>query len=708
MVEPKEQATSPEPKTAKKTAKRAASSGKTRKTASSAKKTAAKTAPKRENRRFQAETKQLLNLMIHSLYTHKEIFLRELISNASDALDKIRFRALTDANLAKESKDLEIWISIDKDQKSLSISDNGVGMTRDEVIENIGTIAQSGSKAFIQAMESAKGKDEQSQLDLIGQFGVGFYSAFMVAKKIELITRAAGSKEAVRWESDGQGEYVIEPWEREERGATVTVYLRDDLVDPDQPEEDFLNQYTIQNLVRRYSNYIEYPIKLGFVTEEHPRDEEGNRIEDAEPETKVDVRTMNTMTPLWERNKKDVSDDEYFQFFKHHFHDWNEPADIIHIKVEGQVQYTALLYVPSQPPVDLYSADYKKGIQLYSKHVFVMDNCRDLLPEHFRFVRGLVDSPDFSLNISREILQHDRQLKIIGKNLEKKVSDALKKMLKDDRKKYEEWWDGFGKAIKGGVYMHYTNKEKLQDLLLFPSSKSAEGMATLREYVDRMPETQKEIYYETGKDRAAIERLPQMETVLDRGLEVLYFTDKVDEFLTQNLWDYDDKKFKSVSRGDLDLDDDKADKDKDKKEEGAKKEEGEKDEAGPHQALLAAVKESLGDKVKEVRLSKRLKTSACCLVSSDAGPSLNMEILLKEANQMMGKAQRILELNPDHEIFQGMAGQFAKNEKDPIIGDYAELLFSQAMLIEGLTLDDPVEFANRLNKVMAAAQQSGS
>jgi len=680
-----------------------------KKKAGAAKTTRAKSggAPKKESRKFEAETKQLLNLMIHSLYTHKEIFLRELISNASDALDKIRFRALTEPDLIPEGQELEIWLSIDKDKKSLSISDNGVGMTREEVIENIGTIAQSGSKAFAKALENAKEKGEKAQLDLIGQFGVGFYSAFMAAQKIELTTRAAGSepKDAIRWESDGQGEYTLEPWEREERGTTVTVFLRDELLDPDQPEEDFLNQYTIQNMVRRYSNYIEYPIKMGFVTEEKPRDEEGKIIEDAEPTTKVDVRTMNTMTPLWERPKKDISDDEYFQFFKHHFHDWNEPADIIHIKVEGQVQYTALLYIPSQPPVDLYSADYKKGIQLYSKHVFVMDNCRDLLPEHFRFVRGLVDSPDFSLNISREILQHDRQLKIIGKNLEKKVSDALTNMLKNDRKKYEEWWEGFGKAIKGGIYMHYTNKEKLQDLLVFPSSHSEEGMATLREYVDRMPEWQKEIYYETGKDRAAIERLPQMEVIREKKLEVLYFLDKVDEFLTQNLWDYDDKKFKSVSRGDLDFGDEDKDKKEDKDEEAKKDEK--KDDAEEHEALLKAVKEVLGDKVKEVRLSKRLKTSACCLVSSDSGPSLNMEILLKEANQMMGRAQRILELNPDHQIFKGMAAQFEKDPKAPIIGDYAELLLSQAMLIEGLSLDDPVDFANRLNKVMAAAQAAG-
>ena len=663
-------------------------------------KTKTKKAPEKESRKFQAETKQLLDLMIHSLYTHRDIFLRELISNASDALDKVRFQSLTDPSLA-EGGDLEIWTSIDKEEKTLSISDNGVGMTKQEVIDNIGTIAQSGSKSFIKALESAS---KDPSLDLIGQFGVGFYSAFMVGQKIELITRAAGQKYGIRWESNGEGEYTIEPFDRAQRGTTVTIYLRDELVDPDRPEEDYLNQYTIQNMVKKYSNYIQYPIKMAFKTEEYPRDDKGERIEGKEPTIKTDIRTMNSIVPIWERDKKEVTFDEYHQFFKHHFHDWDEPTEIIHIKVEGQVQYTALLYIPGKAPLDFYSADYKKGIQLYCRHVFVLDNCQDLLPDHLKFVRGLIDSSDFSLNISREILQHDRQLKIIGKNLEKKVMDTLKSLLKKERDKYEAWWNEFGKAIKGGIYMHYTNTEKLQDLLLFPSSHRKDGMTTLKEYTSRMPKHQNDIYYETGKSREAVERLPQMEVFREKGIEVLYFLDKVDEFLTQNLNEYDGKKLKSVSRGDFTLDDEE-DKKKDKKD---KKKEDKKEEAkekGEHDDLLNSVKEVLGDKVKDVRISKRLKTSAVCLVSSDSGPSFNMEMLLKDANQITPRATRIMEINPDHIIFKGLQHQFKTDKNAPLFKDYAELLFSQAMLIEGFTLDDPVDFAGRINRVMAEAQK---
>lgn len=658
-----------------------------------------------EKRQFKAETKQLLNLMINSLYTHKEIFLRELISNASDALDKVRFRSLTDTSIMDKDKELEIWISIDKKRNTLSLSDNGIGMTKKEVIKNIGTIAQSGSDSFLKALE--KTPKDGSPVDLIGQFGVGFYSAFMVADRAELVTRAAGQSKATRWVSKGEGSYTLEDAERESRGTTVTLHIRKELVDPDRPEDDYLNQYTVQNLVKRYSDYIRYPIKMGFETDDYPRDDKGEVIKDAKPNKKIDIRTMNSMLPLWERNKKDVKEDEYFQFFKHHFKDWNEPTDIIHIKVEGTVQYTALLYVPSKASGDFYSSDYKKGIQLYSKHVFVMDNCRDLFPEHLRFVRGLVDSPDFSLNISREILQHDRQIRIVAKNLEKKVMEALKNLLTNERKKYEEWWEEFGKAIKGGIYMHYTNKEKLEDFLLFPSSHSEEGMSTLREYVSRMPEWQDEIYYEVGKDRAAIERLPQMEVIREKGVEVLYFIDKVDEFLTQNLYDYDEKQLKSVSRGELNLD--KKKKKKKKKGEKNKKEKEDKKDEKPkeHEELLKAMKEHLGEKVKEVRISKRLKKSPVCLVASDSGPSFNMEQLLQGANQLTPKAARILELNAGHEIFKILVSEFEKDQDSHVLQEYSDLLFYQAMLIEGFTLEDPVEFAGRINALMVAAGGKG-
>jgi len=663
-----------------------------------------KSKPKKKrkvSKQFQTEAKQLLNLMIHSLYTHKEVFLRELLSNASDALDKARFQALTDPSMLADNEELETWVAIDKEEKTLSISDNGIGMTRDEVIDNIGTIARSGSKAFLEAMKSSKDKDTES-LDLIGQFGVGFYSSFMVAHKVELTTRSNADEIGTLWVSEGEGSYTLEEVSVPRRGTTITLHLREEVLDPDDPAEDFLNQYTIQNLVRKYSDFITAPIKMSF--EKHDSggaDEDKDKEEKKAPER--EIRTMNSMTPLWERDKKDITADEYFQFYKHHFHDWSEPSDIIHVKVEGSVQYTALIFIPSQAPINLYAQDYKKGIQLYSKHIFVMDRCEDLLPDHLRFARGLIDSPDLTLNVSREILQHDRQIKLIGKNLEKKVMSALKKMLKDERSKYEEWWGQFGKAIKGGIYMHYTNKEKLQDLLLFDTSMSAEGKTTLAEYVSRMPEFQKEIYYEVGKDRAAIERLPQMEVIREKGVEVLYFTDKVDEFLTQNLSEYDDKKLKSASRGDFTLDDKSEDKEKKKDKD---KEEEKSEEEIKHKDLLEKIKEHLGEKVKEVRLSKRLRTSAVCLVSQESGPSFQMEMLLNEANAApMGRAQRILEINPNHSVFTTLVKTFDRDKDSSTIKDCSELLLSQAMLIEGITLEDPVDFANRINSLMVKANK---
>lgn len=672
------------------------------KEAPKAKKTTRKrtTKKKAETMQFQAETRQLLNLMIHSLYTHKDVFLRELISNASDALDKVRFRSLTDSSLLSDDESLEVWISINKDAKTISISDNGIGMSREDVINNIGTIARSGSKQFIQALKDKQEKGEGQDLDLIGQFGVGFYSSFMVADRVEVVTRGIDSDAGVRWESAGEGEFTLEEAKVPSRGTTITLHLREDVLDPSDPAEDYLNQYTVQNLVKKYSDFITYPVKMNFEKEVYPEKKEGEEEqEDQKPTIEIQEKTLNSQKPLWARPKEEITDEEYGQFFKHHFHDWNEPQEILHVKGEGTVEYTALLYIPSQAPFNLYAADYKKGIQLYAKHVFVMDRCESLLPDHLRFVKGLIDSPDFSLNVSREILQHDRQLKIIGKSLEKKVMDALKKMLKNKREDYEKWWEEFGKAIKGGIYMEYQNKEKLQDLLVFPSSHKKEGMTTLKEYVERMPEDQTEIYYEVGKSREAIERLPQMEAIREKGLEVLYFTDKVDEFLTQNLFDYDDKKLKSVSRGDLDLD---GKKDEDKED---KKDEEKKEEESKHKELLDKIKDHLGEKVKEVRISKRLKSSACCLVSGDQGMSFNMEMLMKEANQPMGKAQRILELNEDHETFKIMVGAFEKDKENTTIKNFAEIFYNQALLIEGLELDDPVAFAKAVNELMVQANK---
>ncbi len=663
----------------------------------------------KETHSFLAETKELLNLMVHSLYTHREIFLRELISNASDALDKINFQSLTQPELLEDDGKLKIILDIDKENKTLSIYDNGCGMTFQEVIENIGTIAKSGSKAFI---EQLKVKDD---VDLIGKFGVGFYSCFMVSEKVVLISRAAGEKLGTRWESTGDGSYTIEKIGETPRGTKITLYIREDCRDTSNPEEDFQNQYTIQNLVKKYSDYIRYPIEMDFYREEPERDKDGKVIEDGKTQTIIDRRVLNSVTPIWERDKKEITKDEYFQFYKHHFHDWNEFADVIHIKAEGNVQYTALLFVPTRAPSDLYDKNFARGIQLYANHVFVMNDCRDLLPDHLRFVRGLVDSPDFSLNISREILQHDAQLKIIGQNLEKKVLESLKNLLKENRKLYEEMWQEFGKAIKGGIYMQYKNKEKLQDLVLFPCSYQEEGATTLKAYVERMQPGQTEIYYGTGKDIEAIRRMPQLEIIRDRNLEILFFVDKIDEFLTQNLDEYDGKKLKSVTRQDLKLEEiigkkkktgkTKTDAEKAEETEEDKEENEFKQKEEKYKDLLITMKKHLGEKVAEVRLSRRLKKSPVCLVTTSSGVTFNMEQLLRGVNQPTARARKILELNTNHKLFSILKKLYRKDKNSSELKNCTEIMFNQAALIEGFELDNPVEFSQHLGELLVKAYQ---
>jgi molecular chaperone HtpG len=643
---------------------------------------------------FQAETKELLNLMINSLYTHKEIFLRELISNSSDALDKVHFQSLTDHELLGDDHELKIEIDVNKDNKTLTISDNGIGMTYDEVTENIGIIAKSGTKAFVDKLK------EGDDIDLIGKFGVGFYSSFMVAERIEIVTCSAKAEKGVRWESEGDGSYTIEEIETKNRGTKITLYLKEEAMDSANPEEDFSNQYTIQNLIKKYSNYISYPIHMDFYREETPRDKEGKAIEGAESETIIDNKVLNSITPIWKKNKKDITNDDYFQFYKHHFHDWNEFADVIHLNLEGKIEFTALLFIPSKAPSDLYDRDFSKGIQLYSNSVFIMNDCKDLLPEHLRFVRGLVDSPDFSLNISREILQHDAQLKVIGKSLEKKILDSLKKLLKNSRDKYEEIWTEFGKSLKGGIYMEYKNKEKLEDLILFSTSNDESKMTTLNEYIERMPEGQKEIYYAAAKDKDTIKRMPQLEIFKEKNIEVLYFIDKIDEFLTQNLDKYKDLKLQSVTREDFNLDDvikddEKGNKDADKKVD--------EDKGEMYKDLLEAIKEQLEGKVKEVKISKRLKSSPVCFVNSNSGASFNMEQLLKGVNQVAPQASKILEINPDHTIFSVIEKVYEKKNGKTELKNISEILYNQALLMEGFELENPVEFSNNLCELMTKA-----
>ena len=646
----------------------------------------------KETHEFQAETKQLLDLMVHSIYTNREIFLRELISNASDAIDKLHFEALTDRSLLEGDENYEIFLVPDEKSHTLTISDNGIGMTKAEVIDNIGTIAKSGTRAFLEKLKEAKESDAAlSDKDMIGQFGVGFYSAFMVAEKVVIVTRRAGEKEAVRWESDGSGTFSVEAAEKEKRGTTITLHLAKEFYG-DKAEENFTDQYRLERLVKKYSDYVRYPIRMNFETEELPRDKDGKIVEGAKPEKKVELRTLNSMKPLWTRDKKDITPEEYNEFYK--FREWEDPMDVFHTKAEGTVEYTALLYIPGAAPFNLYHADYEPGLQLYSRHVFIMDKCKDLLPDYLRFVKGLVDSPDLSLNISREMLQQSRELKLIGRNLEKNILKTLAKSLKDDRAHYEKFWEIFGKSLKigiyGTVYSGGDAKDKLKDLVLFTTSKEKK-LSTLKEYVERMPESQKKIYYATGKDQTIIDELPQMELLREKGLEVLYLTDPVDEFTVEALHEYDGKGFQSISRGDLNLSDAESQEEKKETEKVAK-------ESGD---LLKDIKDVLGDKVAEVKVSNRLKSSAVCLVADEQGPSLSMEQTFADMDNPLFKAKRILEINPHHDLFQRLTKLHEAGKDGQDFKDYCDLLYTQALLIEGILPENPVEFANKVAKLMA-------
>lgn len=626
-------------------------------------------------RQFKAETKQLLDLMINSIYTHREIFLRELISNASDALDKLKFRSLTEPDLMGADTELGIHIALDKEARTITITDNGIGMTQDEVVENIGTIAKSGTKEFFEKMGPEK-SGENAAIALIGQFGVGFYSAFMVAKKVTLTTRAAKSEKAARWESAGDGSYTVEECDKETRGTAITLHLRDDIAE--RMDNDLLDPHEIETLVKRYSDFIRYPIKM-----EMPKGDDGKETE---------LKTLNSMVPLWQRAKQEVSDEQYREFYHAEFHAWDDPIDTIHTRGEGAVEYTALLFIPSKVPYEFWSPHFERGLKLYSRQVFIMEKCKELLPEYLGFVKGLVDSPDFSLNLSREVLQHDRQLKTIAKNVEKKVLDALKYMVENKRDDYEKFWDEFGRALKGGVYANFGREvDKLKDLLLFPSS-FGEKPSTLKEYVGRMKEGQSDIYYAAGRDRAAVEHLPQMEVLREKGYEVIYFIDKIDEFMTVGLHEYEGKKLRSISAADLTLD-------KAAAEEQKKKEE-------THKGLIETVKKLLDGKVAEVRLSPLLKSSPACIVSGDGGLSLTMEQTLNET--MRGempapKAKRVLELNPDHAMFAILTRIHAEDPDAPKLRDYAALLYDQSLLTAGLPVDDPAAFAARLTTLMVDA-----
>lgn len=645
-----------------------------------------------ERYEFQAETKQLLDLMIHSIYTNREIFLRELISNGSDAIDKLHYEALTNRDLLEGDTEFSIRLAIDKDKKTLTVADNGIGMDKEDIKANIGTIARSGTKAFLERLKAEKEDSENvSDKELIGQFGVGFYSAFMVAKAVTVLTRKAGTDTGYCWKSTGDGSYTLTECDVKHHGTAVVLELKDEFT---TGEDDFLDESRLSELVKKYSDYIRYPIMMNVTVKEVPKNEDGQPVEGAEPIEKTELKTLNSMQPLWTRNKSDIKDEEYADFFRHQFYEWEKPMEVFHTKAEGTVEYTALLFIPGSAPMNLYYSDYEPGIQLYSRHVFIMDKCKDLLPEYLRFVKGLVDSPDLSLNISREMLQQSRNLKVIGKNLEKTILKTLARKAEKERPEYEKFWNEFGKSIKIGIYSGMmtgeNNADKLKDLVLFYSARQGR-LVTLKEYVEAMKDGQQKIYYAVGKDKESIDALPQTELLKDRELDVLYLFDPVDEFAIEALHEYDGKSFHSVSRGDLDLDDDTFKEEKKKNEDLAKDNEG----------LLQDVKKALESKVVDVRLSNRLKSGAVCLVADAAGPSVAMEQAFAGADNPFMKARRILEINPHHELFNKLKTIHDGETNKDAFKEYSELLYDQALLLEGIMPEDPVVFAQRLAKMMA-------
>ena len=619
-----------------------------------------------ETKQFKAESKRLLDLMINSIYTNKEIFLRELISNASDAIDKLAYRSLTDQNLDIDTSKLEIKIEVDKDKRQIIIKDNGCGMTEQELENNLGTIAQSGSLAFKEANE------KKEDIDIIGQFGVGFYSAFMVSDKVTVESKSVDEVQAHKWESTGAEGYTIEPCEKEDIGTTITLHIKED--NEDEKYSEFLEQYKIQGLIKRYSDYIRYPIKMDI---EHQHKKEGT---ENEYETEIETETINSMIPIWKKEKSKVTKEEYNSFYTEKFNDFMPPLKVIHSSVEGQFTYNALLYIPSHLPYDYYSQEYEKGLQLYSNGVLIMDRCSELLPDYFGFVKGLVDSPDLSLNISREMLQHDRQLRIIAKNLENKIKSELQNMLKTEREEYEKFFNTFGMQLKYGTYDDYgMNKDKLKDLLMFYSS-SEKKLVTLDEYVSRMKEGQATIYYASGESIDKIDMLPQVEGVKDKGYEILYLTENVDEFVIQVLQEYKEKKFANVCADDIDLET------KEEKEELQKVNDENKD-------MFELMKEAVGEEVDKVRYTHKLKNHPVCLTSEGA-ISVKMEKVINSMpnNEEKIKAQTILEINEKHPIAQKIKDLYENNKDE--LKEYTKVLYAQARLIEGLPIENPTEISN--------------
>lgn len=624
-----------------------------------------------EKRQFKAESKRLLDLMINSIYTHREIFLRELISNASDAIDKIYYKALMDESLSFEKSNYYIKIEADKENRTIKIIDSGIGMTKEELDENLGVIAKSGSLQFKKENEAKEG------YDIIGQFGVGFYSSFLVADEVTVISKALGSDEAYKWQSSGVDGYSIEPCEKETVGTEIILKIKEN--SEEENYDEYLEEYKLRSLIKKYSDFVRYPIKME-VTSSRLKEGSEDEYEDYKEE-----QTINSMVPIWRKNKSELTKEDYENFYHEKHYGFDTPLSHVHISVDGMVSYNAILYIPENMPYDFYTKEYEKGLELYSSGVMIMNKCSDLLPDYFGFVKGIVDSEDLSLNISREMLQHDRQLKLIAKNIKNKIKGELESMLKNDRDKYEKFFKTFGRQLKYGVYSNFgANKDVLQDLLMFYSSNEKK-LVTLAEYVSRMPEDQKYIYYASGESIDRIEKLPQTEMVLEKGYEILYFTEDVDEFAIKMLMKYKEKDFKSVSDSDLGIESDK-----EENEDKAIEEE--------NKDLFSSMKEILSDKVKAVRVSKRLKNHPVCL-ATDGEITIEMEKVLNSMpNNEKIKAEKILELNAHHDVFKALKEAY-ENDKDKF-ALYTNLLYNQAILIEGLTLEDPLEFTNSICRIM--------
>lgn len=623
-------------------------------------------------KQFKAESKRLLEMMINSIYTQKEIFLRELISNASDAIDKIYYKALTDEQLVFNKEEYFIKVSVDKNARTLTLSDTGIGMTKEELENNLGVIAKSGSLAF------KKENDQQDGHNIIGQFGVGFYAAFMVADVVTVISKAVGSDEAFKWESKGADGYTIVPAEKETAGTDIILKIKDNT--EEESYDEFLEQYRLRSIIKKYSDFIRYPIKMEM-TSSRLKEGTDNEFEEVQEE-----QTINSMVPIWRKNKSELTDEDYNNFYNEKRYGFDKPLKHVHISADGAVVYNAILFIPENTPFDYYTKEYEKGLELYSNGVLIMDKCSDLLPDYFGFVKGMVDSEDLSLNISREMLQHDRQLSLIAKNIRNKVKGQLQSMLKDERESYEKFYNSFGRQLKFGVYNNYgADKDVLQDLLLFYSSKEKK-LVSLDEYVSRMPEDQKYIYYASGESIERIEKLPQTEMVADKGYEILYFTDDIDEFAIKVIMNYKEKEFKSVSSGDLGLESEA-----DKAAEEAEEQE--------HKDLFEHMTSLLNGKVKQVKASKRLKSHPVCL-SADGELTIEMEKILKAMpNGQDVQADKVLEINVNHEVFQTLKEAFASDKAK--LDLYTGVLYNQALLIEGLPVEDPVQFTNDICKIMA-------